>query len=190
MIIFAIVLLIVIFGATSYAYTTKSWPFSKQNNAAENTKQFGSPDTNPSTDIPTTNNDKNNSNSDGTTSSKDSVDTNSQQKNTSLSVNEIVKPVGTFVSNHSPNLSGNPAPNTIVSTCRTSPHIDCVITFSKDGLTKSLPVQTTDANGNTNWNWQLQDLNLTAGDWQISVTATSGNTSQTSNDVMPLRVRE
>lgn len=99
-------------------------------------------------------------------------------------------PMGTFVSNHRPNLSGSPAPNTIASTCSTTPGSECTIEFTKDGVTKSLPRKVVDANGNTSWDWKLQDIGLTVGEWQITAVASNGNNIVKASDSMPLIVGE
>lgn len=100
----------------------------------------------------------------------------------------LLDPSGTFVSNHSPNLSGSPAPNTIQSTCNTTPGATCTISFTKDGITRQLQAQKTDAGGATYWNWKLQDVGLTEGSWQVSATARLGAQTKTTNDALPLEV--
>lgn len=99
-------------------------------------------------------------------------------------------PTGAFVSNHRPNLSGSPAPNSMTSTCQTSPGAACTIKFSKGGVVKSLQAQTADSNGYTVWNWSLQDIDLTAGSWEITAVATIGKNSTSSRDVLNLEVAE
>ncbi len=99
-------------------------------------------------------------------------------------------PTGDFISNHHPNLSGSPAPNTVQSVCNTTSGATCQITFTKDGVTKSLPAQTTDAGGATYWTWKLQDVGLTAGSWQVQAKATLGSQTKTANDAMALEVSE
>lgn len=98
-------------------------------------------------------------------------------------------PVGTFVSNHSPNLSGNPAPNTETSACTTTPGAKCEIIFSQGNLTKTLQAQTTDAYGNTSWNWTLQSIGITEGTWKITAVATNGSNQTSAADATNLQVR-
>lgn len=98
------------------------------------------------------------------------------------------KPLGSFVSNHKPNLSGNPSPNLEVSACTTTAGAKCQITFTSNGTVKSLPKQTTDANGNTSWSWKLQDIGLTTGTWTITAIASNGDLTASSTDVTPLQV--
>lgn len=100
----------------------------------------------------------------------------------------LISPTGTFISNHHPNLSGNPAPNKMASTCLTSPGVYCSIAFSRDGVTKSLPEQITNSGGATSWSWRLQDIGLTEGSWQVKATVRSGTKTQTAFDAMNLEV--
>lgn len=97
-------------------------------------------------------------------------------------------PVGTFVSNHRPNLSGNPAPNTESSTCSTTPGVSCKITFTMGSTVKSLPLQQTDGDGNTHWDWKIQDIGLTAGTWKISAVAVNGSNTASANDATEMVV--
>lgn len=101
-----------------------------------------------------------------------------------------IKPSGTFVSNHRPNLSGSPAPNTISSTCTTTPGSECTVEFTRNGVTKSLPKKTADSNGNVSWDWKLQDIGLTAGEWQIRAVANNGDKFVEASDSMPFMVGE
>lgn len=102
----------------------------------------------------------------------------------------LVAPTGNFVSNHHPNLSGSPAPNSMTSVCNTSPGASCQISFTSGGTTKSLPIQVTDAGGVTYWYWKLQDIGLTSGTWKISATSSMNGSSQSSIDSMSLVVAE
>jgi len=99
-------------------------------------------------------------------------------------------PAGNFISNHHPNLSGSPAPNTISSVCTTSPGASCVISFTKDGATKSLEAQTTDRGGATYWNWKLQDIGLTSGSWKVTATASLNDKKVSSEDAMNLEIAQ
>lgn len=103
----------------------------------------------------------------------------------------LTAPKGDFVSNHHPNLSGKPAPNTVSSVCTTTPGATCTISFTKDNITKSLPVQTTDRGGTAYWNgWTLQSLGLTAGSWQIKATASLNGQTLSSTDAMNMEVAQ
>lgn len=101
-----------------------------------------------------------------------------------------ITPTGNFVSNHNPNLSGSPTPNTEESVCNTTPGAKCEIIFTKDGITKSLPAQTTDNGGAAYWNWKLQDVGLTEGSWKVTAKATLGSQMVTADDAVPLVVSQ
>lgn len=117
-----------------------------------------------------------------------STDGHNTKDNDTTQNTEFDAPTGNFVSNHSPNLSGQPAPNTIQSVCVTSPGATCTISFSKDGVTKSLPVQGTDKEGAAYWSWQLQDLKLTEGSWTITAKATLNGSTKTATDPNKLEI--
>ena len=103
----------------------------------------------------------------------------------------LIAPSGDFVSDHHPNLSGSPAPNTMTSVCNTTPGATCQISFTMDGVTKSLPSQTTDSGGSTYWtNWKLQNVGLTAGSWSVEATASLNGQTKTASDSMSLVVSE
>lgn len=101
----------------------------------------------------------------------------------------LMQPLGQFVSNHRPNLSGQPAPNTISSVCQTTSGATCTITFTLGNTVKSLPKQSTDKGGYTYWEWRLQDIGLTTGIWQVEAVATLGSQQQTATDPMNLEVK-
>ncbi len=100
----------------------------------------------------------------------------------------LLEPSGNFVSNHHPNISGQPAPNQIQSGCVTTPGADCQITFTSSGGTKTLPLQKTDKGGATYWTWNLQDIGLTEGTWKVQAKATLGSQVKTSDDAIDLVV--
>jgi len=97
-------------------------------------------------------------------------------------------PSGNFVSNHKPNLGGTPAPNNEQSSCTTTPGASCDITFTKDGVTKSLGAKTTDGNGSAFWSWTLQSVGLTEGTWEIKAVATLNGQTTSANDALSLAV--
>lgn len=100
-------------------------------------------------------------------------------------------PTGDFVSNHHPNLSGSPAPNTETSSCTTTPGVQCQIRFTMNGTTIELPAQTTDGNGSTLWsNWTLQSIGLTQGTWQVTAVAINGNNEVSAQDPINLVVSQ
>jgi cytoskeletal protein RodZ len=100
----------------------------------------------------------------------------------------LISPQGTFVSNHRPNLSGSPRPNSIQSSCVTTPGVVCLISFTKGSIVKSLPAQKTDGGGGTYWSWKLQDVGITEGTWHISVKATIGSQSKVTEDSIDMVV--
>ena len=113
--------------------------------------------------------------------------TTGSQTGTSTNAN-LATPTGDFVSNHHPNLSGSPAPNTMTSVCTTTSGATCTISFTKDGVTKSLAPETTDEGGSAYWNWKLQDIGLTAGTWKITATAKQGGNTKIASDALNLEV--
>lgn len=115
---------------------------------------------------------------------------NDQKNPNTNSSTTLIAPNGNFVSNHSPNLSGQPAPNSIVSACSTTPGASCYITFTKGSNVITLKSQTTDANGNTSWSWNLQDNQFTVGDWQITAYATLAGKTLSTTDPVPLKVAQ
>ncbi|HSW74481.1 MAG TPA: hypothetical protein VLG16_01280 [Candidatus Saccharimonadales bacterium] len=104
----------------------------------------------------------------------------------------LATPTGDFVSNHHPNLSGQPAPNTMSSTCTTTSGASCKITFTNTstGEVQSLPSETTDRGGSAYWVWKLQDIQLTQGTWQVKAIATLSGQTQTATDAMNLEVQQ
>jgi len=97
----------------------------------------------------------------------------------------LIKPYGLFVSTHKPTPSGQ-----VLSTCSTSPSTNCSIEFIMGSETKKLPGQITGGDGTTSWLWSIKQAGLSAGSWQIKVTATlNGQTlstvDQTNLEVQP-----
>lgn len=100
-----------------------------------------------------------------------------------------LSPYGTFVSNHSPDLSNSPSPSQEQSTCNTSIGATCTITFkNSSGIVKSLPVQTTDNNGATTWTWDVQSAGFTTGSWTITATAVLNGQTKSTTDKLMLQV--
>ena len=170
----SIVLLVLVIGI-GYWYLNHG-----SNNTKTDSGQY-----NPSTNVPVSNS-KEGQSSSGITSSKNG------DNNTTTPLSSTVNPstpLGTFVSNHYPNLSGSPSPNIETSTCTTTPGAKCQIRFTQNNVIKYLPLQTTDANGNTNWSsWKLQDIGLTEGSWKVSAIATNGSKQSVANDSINLEV--
>ena len=158
-----------------------------QNKEATNREQqYGSSNTRPTEDVPkTTTKNQSSSQSSSVGSSKDPTPTPATTPNETVTPNT---PVGTFVSNHRPNLSGSPAPNTMNSTCSTTPGAKCTIQFSNGSSTLSLPEKTTDGNGNVSWDWKLQDINIGKGLWTVKAVAKNGSKTAESTDPIKLEV--
>ena len=179
-IVLIIAVLALAIGAGVFAY------FYMQKNATDDRKtQFGSESTNPTEDVP-----KPDTNSNSGTSIDGSKDNPSTGEPTSNPGQTPATPIGTFVSNHRPNLSGSPAPNTMNSTCSTTAGATCTIEFSNGTRTVSLPEKKTDANGNVSWDWKLQDVGLTAGSWSITAVAKNGSFVSKAVDPTNLEVKQ
>lgn len=119
-------------------------------------------------------------------SSGDNTQDNDKTVSPPTSNDEILAPLGSFVSNHHPSLSKSA---TMQSTCTTSAGATCHITFTKSGTTQSLEVKTADSGGNVTWTWRLQDINLTEGEWKITAIATKDGKSKTTEDNITLEIR-
>ncbi|GAC1391737.1 MAG: hypothetical protein NVSMB46_05390 [Candidatus Saccharimonadales bacterium] len=96
----------------------------------------------------------------------------------------LISPYGSFVSNHKPYTTSSEQ-----SACNTSPGAQCYITFSKDNLVKSLPVETTNQQGLASWSWNVGQSGITAGTWVITVYASQNNNQKTVIDTIPLEVQ-
>jgi hypothetical protein len=106
----------------------------------------------------------------------------------SMATVDLLPPTGDFVSNHHPNLSGSPAPNTMTSVCDTTPGASCSIFFTLNGTTKSLPTETVDSGGSAYWGWTLQSIGLTTGSWVIHATVSLEGQTKTATDAMTLTI--
>ncbi|HKU19074.1 MAG TPA: hypothetical protein VJP80_07465 [Candidatus Saccharimonadales bacterium] len=93
-------------------------------------------------------------------------------------------PSGTFISNHTPSLSGSPYPSQEQSVCNTTPGASCQIVFTKDDLTRSLPTQTTNSDGSALWTWDVNAAGFTEGTWNATVTATLNGKTATATDTL------
>lgn len=107
---------------------------------------------------------------------------------TNTSNGALSPPSGNFVSNHSPNLNGSPAPSHEESVCNTSPGASCQILFTQNDITRELPAQVTDRAGSTYWSWDLRDIGLTQGEWHIRARATLNGQTKTTDDTLSLQV--
>lgn len=107
-------------------------------------------------------------------------------KNDVQSSNEpLIAPTGTFISSHHLNSVADSAS----SSCTTTPGATCQITFTQNGVTKSLSEQTTDAGGATYWGpWRPQDYGLTAGTWTVTAVAKVGSHTLSTKDALQLEI--
>lgn len=106
----------------------------------------------------------------------------------SFSNGSLVIPTGDFVSNHHPGENGSPLAE--VSVCNTTPGATCQIVFVKDGVTKALPVQTTDRGGSTYWNnWTPSNVGLTSGVWSVTAVAKLSGQTKTAPDSLGMVVQ-
>lgn len=103
---------------------------------------------------------------------------------------EVAKPFGTFVSNHHPKLSGDNSQLTIQSVCSSTPGAKCLITFSKDGVVKSLPEQVVGSDGSTLWEWNIKGAGITEGIWSIKAIARIGDKTSETTDSLNLEVSQ
>jgi cytoskeletal protein RodZ len=97
-------------------------------------------------------------------------------------------PSGNFVSNHHPNLDGNPAPSSIQSVCNTSPGASCYIEFKNGDVVKTLPTKTADSSGAVYWTWDIKQAGFTTGKWEITAIATQNNKTASTKDSLLLEV--
>jgi len=94
-------------------------------------------------------------------------------------------PTGQFVSSHTASLnsSSNFGVTTEDSVCNTSAGATCEITFTQNGVTKSLGKKTVDGSGAAYWSgWKIADY-LTSGTWKITATASLNGQTTSTTDV-------
>lgn len=99
-------------------------------------------------------------------------------------------PSGNFVSNHRPNLSGSPAPSSILSVCNTTPGAMCYIEFKYGSAVKSLKAAKANESGAVYWSWDVRSAGFTIGSWEITATATLDNKSTSTKDSLKLEVEQ
>lgn len=169
-IIVAVVLLLIVLGL--FFYGTDHLPFWQRTSqpavihttANNNTK--GEPPTKTQSDQTTTQSEDN------------------AKNDTNPTAGALIEPTGNFVSAHHVQAS-----TPVTSTCITTPGASCQINFTKDGVTKSLPAETTDAGGNAYWNnWQPQYYGLATGTWTVTAVATLGTQTLSATDATPFEV--
>ncbi len=98
----------------------------------------------------------------------------------------LIAPSGNFVSAHKV-----PSNAAIASVCNTTSGASCKITFTSNGVTKSLTAETTDKGGSAYWNgWTPTSIGLTPGSWTIEAVATLGSQTQSAKDALTLEVSQ
>lgn len=102
----------------------------------------------------------------------------------------LLAPTGNFVNNHNPSLNPSSTLNQMSSVCVTTVSAQCTVSFTMNGVTKSLPAKTTDTNGTASWYWRPQDIGLTTGSWKIVATASLGGQSKSTTDALMLDIRQ
>lgn len=176
-----ILLLAVVFGVVIWRTSISSKSQTSQTTASDSTKG----------EISTTGSSSTVSSSSATSSNDESgagvVDKNGDA--TVQTTAYVAPPTGTFVSNHHVSLSDS-SQLSVQSDCTTTPGIACKITFANGSITKNLAAKTTDAGGAAYWSWNVKDLGLTVGSWQVSAIATVGSQTQTSIDATKLEINQ
>lgn len=118
-----------------------------------------------------------------------SKDAGSQSTSTSQSSSApLISPYGDFVSNHQPNLDGQPNPSAVTSVCNTTPGATCYIRFTKGSTSTTLPVKTSDSKGVVYWSWDIKKAALTTGNWTITAVASLNGQTKSSQDQLVLSV--
>ncbi len=130
-----------------------------------------------------------NSGSSEATSGTSSSNNVSESPKTPAATGNLISPYGTFVSNHRPSLSGAQQQKQEQSTCNTTSGAECYIKFTKNGVTKQLESQKTDANGAAVWNWNISDSGFTTGTWKVTAVATLNGQTKSVDDLINLEVQ-
>lgn len=116
----------------------------------------------------------------------DSLGSGDQKSNSPSPAATLLAPSGNFVSNHRPDQT-HP---TETSVCTTTPGANCQITFTKDGVTKSLSSKVTDRGGSAYWNdWRPSDIGLSPGVWKVQAIAELSGQTKSTDDAIELVVQ-
>jgi len=107
--------------------------------------------------------------------------------NASNNLSIIIPPFGTFVSNHYPGQNGSNFDE--VSQCLTNPGAICEIFLTQDSKKLSLGSKKTDSQGSAYWNWNVKNLKLSSGEWNIRATANLKNKTITTEDKLKIEVQ-
>lgn len=101
----------------------------------------------------------------------------------------LLAPYGTFVSNHRPSLSGsNGVPSQEQSVCLTTPGASCLISFTNNGVIKTLDSQIADSKGAVYWSWDVKKAGFTEASWSVSATASLNGQSKDTKDSLDLTI--
>lgn len=115
-----------------------------------------------------------------------SVQSNSQsdkQASGTTSSGAPASPQGNFVSSHRVGLS-----DSIESICATSSGASCQITFTRNGVVKSLDSNVVSSNGSVSWVWTPDSIGLSSGSWEIKAVASQNNLQTEAKDPRNLEV--
>lgn len=108
---------------------------------------------------------------------------NDKQNNAAAGSGSVAIPEGNFVSSHRANMT-----STIESVCTTTSGASCDISFTKDGVTKTLGRKDVNNAGAASWIWTPASIGLTPGSWAITATAQLGGAQAPSKDPINLEV--
>jgi cytoskeletal protein RodZ len=169
-----VVILVVLLGWLHWRHTAPSKPIIIKTTGTTSNKSAGASTTTPSS----------------TSTSTDKTSVNGGAPPPASSNITILQPSGQFVSNHSPNLSGSPAPSSEESVCNGTPGAQCYIQFTNtsDGTVFKLASETLDSNGAAYWQWDVKTNNLEQGSWQVTAFSTLGNQTKSAQDARNLTV--
>jgi hypothetical protein len=98
-------------------------------------------------------------------------------------------PSGSFVSSYQITQNGQET-----SYCNSTPGANCIITFTSNGVSKSLASTAVATSGKNDqvafasWTWHPSDIGLTPGSWGVSATATLNGQSVTTQSTYQLVV--
>jgi hypothetical protein len=124
-------------------------------------------------------------------SSGSSADTSKSSTAVSDSNAPLIAPYGSFVSNHHPSLSGaGGVPSQEESVCTTTPGATCYMTFTQNGVVKTLKSQVADSKGSVFWDWDVNKSGFTTGSWSITATASLNGVTKSTNDSLELVVNQ
>lgn len=102
---------------------------------------------------------------------------------------ELASPTGSFASNHHPSLEEIDDASGEESVCVTTPGASCTITFTKDGIVKTLGSKKVDVTGTVIWKWDVKTAGFTVGTWEIVATATLDGQTRSTTDLQKLEVQ-